>query len=469
MNITDLDLAILKGITSNKKNAIEFISSSETKIFSSDAWKFADLVVSYVKAYKELPTQRVVEEQLAKGNNKATIEYCNNLWGKIKDFKYEDREFPFDLEKLKNKYAEKQVLQFRDNLVNTSIDKIDINKSVADMQKVFQNIKSVKEQKTYESHTVKDYIPIFKDRFLAKRNNPTVESGLNTGFTLFDDATNGVKGADFILITAESGFGKSTWLLNAAKGIWLQGNDPLSDSKVYKKGHNIAYFSLEMPFENCFNRLLSSLTGVAYKKIEKPSLINKEEAQLIKKALDFINNYPHSFEIIDMPNANANDIDAVLDNMDFDAVFVDYLGIMTTNEKVSDDQDWLKQGVISYELRAIARLRNIPLFSAVQLNRKAGKDSEDAIGLHRLARSAQIATHATCVVQIESRKLEENFPDLNYWLIKNRNGPKNIKGRLLKNLAAASLVDLPDSKIEEEFGFTNYIEDIEEKLEEIEI
>ena len=81
------------------------------------------------------------------------------------------------------------------------------------------------------------------------------------------------------------------------------------------------------------------------------------------------------------------------------------------------------------------------MFSAVQLNRKAqAKDSAENIGLNRLARSATIATHATQVIQIENRVNEENFPDFIYHLIKNRKGPKG-KGRLIKNLACATLLD----------------------------
>jgi hypothetical protein len=106
----------------------------------------------------------------------------------------------------------------------------------------------------------------------------------------------------------------------------------------------------------------------------------------------------------------------------------------------------------------------LSIFSAIQLNRKGqGKDSSETIGLHRLARSAGIATHATHILQIENRAQEEGYPDLMIHWIKNRKGPK-IKGRLIKNLACATLVNDVKKDEEPNVDFYNYksrdVEDI---------
>jgi replicative DNA helicase len=223
---------------------------------------------------------------------------------------------------------------------------------------------------------------------------------------------------------------------------------------------------LEMPYEDCFNRLLSRMSGVASRKIENAKL-TKEEFAKIKKCLDFISKYPYEFKIVDIANACSNDLDLIINDYEgsIDGVFIDYLGIMQTNEK-NEEADWLKQGVISYEIRAIGRKHKIPIFSAVQLNRKAaGKDSSENIGLNRLARSATIATHATHVIQIESREGEEKRPDMNYHLIKNRKGPKG-KGILYKNLSCATLTD-NSFEYDSDNSFKD-IDDISEDMDEME-
>jgi len=219
-----------------------------------------------------------------------------------------------------------------------------------------------------------------------------------------------------------------------------------------------------MPYDDCFNRLLSRLSGVPSRKIETPSTLDREEIQKIKQAIDFIERYPYEFEIIDIADACANDLDLILEEIQYaiDGIFIDYLGIMRPNEKSGEEQDWLKQGTVAYECRAIARRRNLPLFSAVQLNRKSpGKDPSENIGLSRLARSATIATHCTHICQLEARPSEENFPDMIVHFIKNRKGPKG-KFRLIKNLACATLLDEKIENKEEEDTTIFYNRDIDD-------
>lgn len=278
----------------------------------------------------------------------------------------------------------------------------------------------------------------------------------------------GIKPSDFLLISGETGFGKSLFLNNIAVQIWLQKNDPFGVADL--PGKNIIYFSLEMPYEDCFNRLISRMSGVPSRDIENATL-SREDFQKVKACLAFIKNYPYQFKIVDIVDACADDIEAILiDSGDiFDAVFIDYIGIMKTNSS-SEEQDWLKQGTISYETRAIARRHSLPIFSAVQLNRKKdAKDSSENIGLSRLARSGTIATHATHIIQIESRQNEEKYPDFIYHLIKNRKGPKG-KGVLIKNLSCATLLDNNDGADSTDYDkyFTD-LHDISSELENLEI
>ena len=62
----ELDLQILKTLVTNKKYAIEFVNSCDTKIFSPEVWNFANVVFNYIKTYKEVPTVRTVTEKNSK-------------------------------------------------------------------------------------------------------------------------------------------------------------------------------------------------------------------------------------------------------------------------------------------------------------------------------------------------------------------------------------------------------------------
>ena len=470
MSYDNLDLAVLKHIISNSKNGIDFINECDSRLFSSEVWNFANVVMGYIRTYKQTPTLKVLVEKLSKGSNDKLIVSVKNVWYEVDKVQIDDAEYKHEVEKLKARFAEKQVLTAKEIFSKFEPGNIDVSKAVSDMQKALQNIKSVDRKTVYDSKDIKDYLPAFVENFNAKKNSPTFDKGLMTKYSFLDYATNGLKPADFLVIAAETGFGKSLLLNNIAIQTWLQDNKIPFDGEIkeFTGGKNIIYFSLEMPYEDCFVRLLSRLSGVKSRRIENADL-TKEEFKKVKACLDFINRYPYKFKIVDIIDACANDLEAILiENGDsYDAIFVDYLGIMHPNEK-GDEQDWLRQGNITKELRAIARKYRKVMFSAVQLNRKPqGKDTNESFGLNRLARSATIATHCTHVLIVESREKEEAYCDMLIHIAKNRKGPK-IKGVLIKDLACATLLNKNETDNTPSNMPDNYFKDQEDISDEVE-
>ena len=463
MYIDDLDLFILKTITTNKKLAFEFINECDTKIFSPETWHFANAVCNHIKTYKDLPTLRVFENKF----NKVQFDNIKNIWSKIDDIKYNDNDFHYDLERLKDRFKIKEITKLK-----TSFDGLqDPNKHLGDIQRVLTNIKQISNYKSFHSKTLKEALPEFIDRYKAKKKQPNLEVGIKTGYSYLDWATNGIKPAALVLITASSGKGKSTLLLNTAIQMWLQSNTINDRSAPFEKGKNIVYFSLEMPYEECYNKILSCLSKISTRKIEN-SQLNSEEVIKVKNAIEFIKSYPYEFKIVDITDVCANDIERILEDISFniDCVLIDYLGLMIPNESNSEEQDWLKQGKCAYEVRAIGRKRNIPIFTAAQLNRKNnGKDGE-SIGLSRLARSSTISTHCTTIIQIEERQNEEQYPQMTAHIIKNRGGPSGGKWDMVKHLSCAFLEDVPpvDTNKEYDIYFPN-ADDISDQIEELEL
>ena len=455
----NLDLVILKTLITNKKYALDFVNECDTKLFSSDVWNFANIIVNHIKTYKNLPTLRVLTEK-TKGDR--LIENIKSIWGQLEEIKYDDKEYHHDLEKIKKRFAEKQLISLKDKFSDLEPGTIDISKSIVEMQRTIKSVNDLNNTKSFEKKTLKEALPAFVEQFNAKKNNPDLATGLKTGYSFLDYACNGVKEADLILVCGESGQGKSLLLGNMFYQIWMRQNDITSNNM--SEGKNVVMFSLEMPYEDYFNRILARMARVPIRKIENASL-TKEEFHKVRMALDFIKNYPYNFEIIDIADICANDIQNILEEIQYpiDAVAVDYLGIMSQN-KESDDSDWQKQGTIAYELRHVGRKLKLPIFSAVQLNRKTqGKDPDGGIGLNRLARSNSIATHASTVIQIETRPQEDTRSDLNVHIIKQRKGPK-LKGSLLKDLKCGTLLDVP---VEYETN-SNYFTDVDDISNEIE-
>lgn len=464
----DLELRVLKTILTNKKHGLDFASNNDPKIFSGELWNFANLITGYIRTYKELPTLRVITEKLEKGNNEALLKKVSSVWNQLDNIQVNDREYKHDLEKINKRFAEKQLLEANKTLSNLEPGSIDVNKALVELQKTVSNIKALNQVKTYERRTLKDDVPFFRDEYNAKLEDPNFDAGIQTGYSYLDYVTGGARPGELILIGGESGGGKSMLLMNIALQIWLQQNNIEMESD-FKPGYDVMYFSLEMPFKPCRNRVLGRLSSNPTKLIRSAKL-NSEEVNKLKKVLRFVNKYPHQFEIVDIPRgATMESLELLYEEAkliyDPKIIVIDYLGLM--DYEGAEMEDWLKLGKIAERIHEFARVHNVTVLSAVQLNRPKGAKEEDKIGLHRIGRSALIMQNANIAIQIETRANEKNFPDMKYHVIKNRDGELG-DGRLIKNLACGTLLD---EKVEEDpttFEMRDP-DDISEKIELLDI
>lgn len=469
MSFDDLELRVLKTITTNKKFGLDFANDNDPKLFSGELWNFANVVIGYIKTHKDLPTIRVINEKLGKGNNDNLLKKINSVWESLQKLNVDDKEYKHDLEKLKKRFAEKQLIDVSGVLTKLEPGNIDVSKTVVELQKTIQSIKSLSQRRAYERRTLKDDVPFFRDEYNAKLEDPNFDAGIKTGYSYLDHVTDGLRPGELLLIGGESGGGKSMLLMNMALQIWL-GENNIDMTDNFKPGNNVMYFSLEMPFKPCRNRVLGRLSSNPTKLIRTAKL-NNEEADKLKKVLKFVGKYPNQFEIIDIPRgATMESLELIYEEAkvlyDPKVIVIDYLGLMDY-EGGKDMEDWLKLGKIAERIHEFARVHNVTVLSAVQLNRPKGAKEEDKIGLHRIGRSALIMQNANIAVQIETRPNEKNFPDMKYHIIKNRDGELG-DGRLIKNLACGTLLD---EKIEEDpttFEMRDP-DDISEKIELLDI
>lgn len=468
MNYSTLDMSILKSLVSNKKRALDFANENDPSMFTPELWNFAKVVTGYVRTYKDVPTLRVITEKLAKGSNDKLIESITNIWNELDRFKVNDAEYKHDLDKIKNRFAEKQIISAREALAKLEPGSMDINKSVLELQKTVQSIKALNQTRSFERRTLKDDVAIFRDEYNAKQEDPNFDAGIKTGYSFLDYTTDGLRPGELLLIGGESGGGKSMLLMNMAIQMWMQGNT-VDMEGPFLPGNNVLYFSLEMPFKPCRNRIYGRLSNNPTKLIRSAKL-NKDEADKLKKVLRFISKYDSQFEIVDIPRgATMESLELLYEEAkvlyDPKVIVIDYLGLMDYDG--SDMEDWLKLGKIAERIHEFARVHNVIVLSAVQLNRPKGTKEEDRIGLHRVGRSALILQNANIAIQIETRPNEKNFPDMKYHLIKNRDGELGA-ATLIKNLACGTLLDQSVEEDPTTFEMRDP-DDISEKIELLDI
>ena len=468
MSYDALDLSVLKTITASKKHALEFASANDNTIFSDNVWNFSKALLGYVKLHKDVPTLRVMLERLPKKTSEKTIENFKEIWEAMEAHTYNEKEFTHDVSKLKKRFADKKIMELKERLNKADTSNLDIDATIKEAQSTIQVIKNLNQVKAYERRTLKDAVPLFREEYNEKLKNPDFNAGLKTGYSFLDECTGGLNPGELLLIGAESGGGKSMMLMNIAVQLWLQMNKS-DQTGNFAPGNDIMYFSLEMPFKPCLNRVLSRLSGLPSKKIKKATL-NNDEALRLKRTLSFISQYPSSFEIIDIPRgATMESIEQEYEEAKHFSnpkiVDIDYLGIMDY-AGVGPIDDWLKLGKIAEQIHEFARVHNLIVLSAVQLTRaKGGKEAEDKVGMHRVGRSSLILQNANIAIQIETRQNEKNYPDMKYHIIKNREGPLG-ESSVLKDLSCGTLIDIPNVESEESFITQD---DIADRMSSIEL
>jgi hypothetical protein len=94
---------------------------------------------------------------------------------------------------------------------------------------------------------------------------------------------------------------------------------------------------------------------------------------------------------------------------------------------------------------------------------KPTKETDEKIGMHRIGRSALIVTNANIAVQIHTRQNEIQYPDMEYFIIKNREGQLG-RGSLIKQLDCGTLID-NQLDIEESFIDANDISGYMDELQ----
>lgn len=444
-----LDGIILYYALSDRKYMLDLVKSVKQEYLSPPVQLFYGILVKNFldPSIKDVLSKTALVDYCNSNGFEDQATKCGQIYDKALSITIDDtgkqpdaRDFKYYIKKIKDRYNF-QILQEAANRIKSALD---TKERCEDINKLFEHavtdIHAVNRIEVIDEGTVGQDAKNMRDEYYAIKANPESYRGVTVGMPSLDNITNGFNGSELIVVAGMSGTGKSLLMMNFAVNAWLGTNKPVN-SKIVPNGHNVIYFSLEMPRSNkgrintggYFNkRVLSCVSELQLANIRK-GLLSPEEEEHLNLTCDFIERYDEQKKlyVVDIPRgATPEDIEVkyleAREKMEsVDMVVVDYLGIMAGLSE--EDQDWKEIGQIAASLHEIGRTYDFPVITASQMNRPQGTSqslNSQKYNNLRLARSSGVVDNANIIMQIGCRDDEDSRPDMPVILTKVRDGAK---------------------------------------------
>ncbi|QNI20385.1 replicative DNA helicase [Bacillus phage 1_ICo-2020] len=212
------------------------------------------------------------------------------------------------------------------------------------------------------------------DRLKQRLLTPQDVIGLKTGWKLFDLATLGLVDGELTIVGARSKTGKSTVLLNWCKKISVEDGIPT------------LYIDTEMTVIEQEDKLLSMISGVPHHEIRTGKFgvdtehgTARDKISRIQQASKILKDAP--LHHVYLPGFTLEKIQALARKYQIEhgvkLIVFDYIKLPSSNANLGD-KEFQALGYLTSGLKDLAGILQIPIISAVQLNRSAvGKDDID--------------------------------------------------------------------------------------------
>src|SRR5213080_5348564 len=277
------------------------------------------------------------------------------------------------LEIVRDKYILRQIIAACTESVRRAFDEQDEVNSLLD--EVEQKIFSVGEDRFKgQVLTMKDQVMDAIDAIEQLYERRGGITGISTGFAELDRMTNGLHESEMIVIAARPSMGKTALAMNIAEHVAINEKLP------------VAVFSLEMSSQQLVQRLLCSRARVNLQKVRDGFLAERDfpslsaAASKLAEAKIFIDDSA-GLSILEL-RAKARRLKA---QQDVQLIIVDYLQLLRSTSRRSQDNRQLEISEISAGLKGLAKELKIPIIVVAQLNRNPEIRTGSSKGVPRLA------------------------------------------------------------------------------------
>ena len=213
----DQDLRLLKAITSDQRLALDFVNSHDPNLFVGEAKQVGRVIFDYIKAYKTIPTKRVLVDS---HKDSKIISQVEALFDILPSVTFDPTEYQYDVEKIRQRYVDTRYHALKDDI---QFGKMSPDQTMQSVEQALKDIKRIKQpsRTAYTQKSIDEYLPEFQKEYVARIENPELGQGILTGYSYLDYVTNGLGPAELFIVAAETGGGKTILLNNISIHIFI--------------------------------------------------------------------------------------------------------------------------------------------------------------------------------------------------------------------------------------------------------
>lgn len=232
--------------------------------------------------------------------------------------------------------------------------------------------------------SIKDMMTSEFQRLQNTYDNKGTTVGISSGFSDFDQMTNGFNPSDLVILAARPAMGKTAFALNLA----------LNAAKTNK---SILIFSLEMSSSQLLQRFIAIEAGIGLQKIRTGFLSENDWGRMGLASETLMKT---QLNIADLPNATVMEIRTVARRMKaagkLDMILIDYLQLIKGSSGKNENRQQ-EISDISRSLKGIARELDVPIIALSQLSRATEQRADRRPMLSDLRESGAIEQDADMV------------------------------------------------------------------------
>ncbi len=302
-------------------------------------------------------------------------------------------------------YLRRELIHHGEEVVNTAFDFRVETPAREQIEEAEQHLYALAEEGQYEggfaplSEPLKGAIDTMESAY--KREGGM--AGVATGLVRLDELLGGLHPADLIILAGRPSMGKTALATNiayhAARNHRVETDDDGTTRAV--DGAVVGYFSLEMSAEQLAFRLLAEATGVSSSKLRRGKISPEEFNKVVPAARD-LGRMP--FFIDDTPALSVAALRTRARRLkrthNLSLVMVDYLQLMRSSGRKTQDNRVLEIAEITQGLKALAKELDVPVLALSQLSRAVEQRDDKRPQLSDLRESGAIEQDADVVMFI---------------------------------------------------------------------